>query len=79
MVPTAARTRPAGRSGAKKSRSGDLAAGRNQVCHALAECVAFFRASRFRDVAPGDCREEDRKAAEAMIRATLSKLRKPRS
>lgn len=42
----------------------------------LIEDVAFFRASRFRDVDPGKCREEDRCAAEAEIKAVLKKIRK---
>jgi len=43
---------------------------------ALVEDVAFFRASRFREVDPGNCREEDRCAAEADIKAVLKKIRK---
>lgn len=74
MAPAATRTRPAGKMAAKKRISRPAVPVGNKDCHALAECVAFFRASRFRDVAPGDCREEDRNAAEAMIRATLKKL-----
>jgi len=45
-------------------------------CRSLIEDVAFFRAACFRHVDPGNCREEDRRAAEAEIKAVLKKLRK---
>jgi hypothetical protein len=76
MVPAATRAPPAGKAAGTKRKSGSAVAVSREACRALADCVAFFRASRFRDAAPGDCREDDRCAAEAMIRATLRKLRK---
>jgi hypothetical protein len=42
----------------------------------LVEDVAFFHAARYRALAPGDCRAEDRCAAEAEIKAILKKKRK---
>jgi hypothetical protein len=59
----------------KKPKSAVVAVAKGER-RALIEDVAFFRASRFRDVAPGQCREEDRCEAATEIKAVLRKVRK---
>ena len=76
MTPITTRAPPPEKAPPGKRRHAPAVAVGGKACKALAECVAFFRASRFRDVKPGDCRDEDRCAALTVIKATLRKLRK---
>ena len=63
----------------KKPKVGGAVVVAKDECRSLIEDVAFFRASRFREVDPGKCREEDRCAAEAEIKSVLKKIRKRKS
>lgn len=42
----------------------------------LVDDIAYFHAERYRPVAPGGCRDEDRAQAEAEIEAVLRRRRK---
>jgi hypothetical protein len=47
----------------------------DEECRRLAADIAYFRAARYRDAAPGECREEDRRAAQRQLRALLRRQR----
>ena len=75
MAATMTRSKVAHKTTARKKPTAAVVVAKDE-CRALIEDVAFFRASRFREVDPGKCRKEDRCAAEAEIKSVLKKIRK---
>lgn len=68
----AARKAPAKRAG---HRGSSVVVSEQERRH-LIDDIAYFHAERYRPAEPGDCREEDRREAEAEIEAVLHRRRR---
>ena len=61
----------------KRARNPAIAVDAVERCRLIEDC-AFFRAERYREAAPGEVREQDRRAAAAEIDAAIGARRKRR-
>jgi hypothetical protein len=76
MTAAGTRSRTTRKAPAKKRKRAAVVVVPGIARRSLVEDIAFFRAARHRALAPGDCRAEDRCAAEAEIKAVLRTKRK---
>jgi hypothetical protein len=67
---SAAETRPA------KAPPEAIVVSKEEERH-LIEDVAYFHAEHYRHIEPGQCREQDRRDAEAQIKAVIKRRRGP--